>query len=494
MSSLRTLKEISDKINSSAISKLHDDSTPYSIGIGKDLKVGGGINTSGNSVVEGDSSVVGKQTVSGDNNVIGNSDIGGDNTIGGNQNITGEIISKNFNAENKVGFAVKKKDDSHYKLSITDLEIWGKAIFNSLEVRRLVSVGGNYMFSPANGTILTVQEFGTYYRCYLLADDGTTATENGFNVNDNVLCETFNIKEGVYENVSNKRYWRTVVSVSNVSEILYDKGLVYWGQVDADHLVYDSDGNPITYISESPLYEGKKFYYIDLSKTLCEAGSDIPSAGDEIATFGNTTDVDRQNSIYITSVGDDAPAIKLYAGINSFDLTGKMPIIISPDKFEVLSSLFKLRTSNGGTVTIPNFKGNWVTGTTAYYGEQYSYDGRIWECVNKTYGITTAPFLGEDWNIVVDKGEKGDKGDTGESVYLLDLTNEALNDINIIVPIVKVQNANKKELEKYLTKLEKKIGISKGAARKYITFFQSYNNLEVGDNFYFSNDITHITS
>ena len=77
---------------------------------------------------------------------------------------------------------------------------------------------------------------------------------------------------------------------------------------------------------------------------------------------------------------------------------------------------------------------------------------------------------------------------------LLDLTNEALNDINIIVPIVKVQNANKKELEKYLTKLEKKIGISKGATRKYITFFQSYNNLEVGDNFYFSNDITHITS
>ena len=77
---------------------------------------------------------------------------------------------------------------------------------------------------------------------------------------------------------------------------------------------------------------------------------------------------------------------------------------------------------------------------------------------------------------------------------LLDLTNEALNDINIIVPIVKIQDANVEELRTYLTNLEKKIGISKGATRKYITFFQSYNNLEVGDNFYFSNDITHITS
>jgi hypothetical protein len=82
----------------------------------------------------------------------------------------------------------------------------------------------------------------------------------------------------------------------------------------------------------------------------------------------------------------------------------------------------------------------------------------------------------------------------GKTKSLLDSINEALNDINSIVPIVNVSNANADDLRTYLTKLETKIGLTKVAAREYIKFFQGYNTLEVADNFYFSKDTTHITS
>ena len=317
---------LSDKF----ISKEKDDSTPFSLGVGKNLTVGG------NSSVTGDSS------------------IGGDNTVKGNQIITGSVFSENFNTDDQTGFIIEQKesDNKRYRMLITDLEIWGKATFNTLEVRKLVSVGGNYMFSPASGKILTVQYFDTFYRCYFLADDGTMAITNDFRVDDNVFCDTSNIKAGVYANVSNKRYWRTVVAVSEVSEILYDKGLVYWGQVDDDHIVYDADGNPVTFISGNTLYKGKKFYWIDLSKTSCEAGSDIPASGDDVATFGNLTDVQRQDVTYIISFGDDAPALKMYAGVNSFDITGKRPVIISPKMVEIYAKIFKLIATDGSTIDI----------------------------------------------------------------------------------------------------------------------------------------------
>ena len=189
------------------LSREYNDSTPYSIGVGNDLTVGGDSSISGSSTVGGDSSVGGSETV------VGDSTIGGNLQVEGTTNIGGEIVSKEYAPATQEGWGIVKKSDGHYMLSITDMEVWGKAVFNSLEVRRLVSVGGNYMFSPANGTILTVQEFDTYYRCYLLADDGTTATENGFNVNDNVFCETFNIKEGVYENVLAKYYMIKVLYI-----------------------------------------------------------------------------------------------------------------------------------------------------------------------------------------------------------------------------------------------------------------------------------------
>lgn len=212
------------------------------------------------------------------------------------------LKSVDYDYSSQSGFGFTKREDGKYKLSLTDLEIWGKAIFHELEIRKLSYVGGNYIFSPAGSKIEYVKT-GTAtiawnkYRCYFLADDGTTATSNMWKVGDLALCEAFDVKTGTATAVSNKRYWRKVIAVSTDNE-----------------QITDEDGNI--------LFGGQKFGYVDLSMMTgeYESGSDQPSAGDTIVCVGNVSDTDRQSIIEIMTVGDIAPALLQYSGINTFAL------------------------------------------------------------------------------------------------------------------------------------------------------------------------------
>lgn len=82
----------------------------------------------------------------------------------------------------------------------------------------------------------------------------------------------------------------------------------------------------------------------------------------------------------------------------------------------------------------------------------------------------------------------------GKTKILLTSINEALSDMNSIVPIVNTPKANTDKLTQYLTDLENETGISKEATRKYKEFFQGYYNQIIPNNFRFSRDTTHITS
>lgn len=229
-----------------------------------------------------------------------------------------DMASSDYDNAAQSGYGMKRREDGKFKLSLTDLEVWGKAIFHELEIRKLSYVGGNFIFSPAGSKLMHVERHqgstasGTVsfdgWKCYFLADNGTTATQNLWKVGDLALSQSFGIKEGTYENVSNKRYWRMVTAVSTENE-----------------QITDADGNV--------LYGGQKFGWVVLSYGFCENGSDTPSEGDTICCLGNTDDTDRQNAIVIKTVGDsntDAPAFIQYAGINTFDLKGKDVTVLSP--------------------------------------------------------------------------------------------------------------------------------------------------------------------
>lgn len=185
------------------------------------------------------------------------------------------------------GFVIKvdSKTGKSY-IEVDELFVRIKAMFSELEIKKLSYAGGNYMFTAAGMKCGTVEEHEDFWRCYLLVDDGETAIENPFKEGDQVRFQDFNIKPGVYENVSNRYYWRLCVGVGED--------------------------------------------YIDLSKTDCDANSDIPQEGDSLVQLGNRTDKKRQNAITLSVYGDDAPSIHQYAGIDSYSLAGKGVTVISP--------------------------------------------------------------------------------------------------------------------------------------------------------------------
>lgn len=281
------------------------------------------------------------------------------------------ITSKDFNALEQSGFGITQRADGKYQLSITDLIVWGKAIFNELELRRLSYVGGNFVFSACGSKIKKVEDNGTTWRCYFYQDDGTTATTNLWEVDDQARCQTFNIRAGVYAGVSNRNYWRRVMA--------------------------------------------KGEDWIDLSKTDCEQGSGAPQVDDTLVQFGNRTKTDRQNIIEILTTGDEAPAIVWYSGVNSYSLEGKSTSVISPKKVEFDTNLFRLITRSGARVPLITDRGAWLATEKYGYYDRVSDNGRLWLCIAQGKEVTSRPSADNpDWQLQVDKGANG----TSEKTYI----------------------------------------------------------------------------
>lgn len=273
------------------------------------------------------------------------------------------LKSLDFNEAEQSGFAIKQRSDGKFQMLLTDLIVWGKAIFNTLLIRELSYVGGNIVLSPAAGKISYIKEVYSEttneligWKCYLLADDGTTATINSFKVDDQVRCKTFNIAPGVYENVSNRDYWRLVTKVSTENEV-----------------ITDAEGHE--------LYDGKKFAWIQIAKENCMEGSDNPAVGDTIVLMGNRSDKSRQHLLMMETEGDSAPTFTMYRGINSYSLKDKAIFDVGFDGVSIVSKFFKLVNVSGEKIWTPVYLGDWKEGTEYEYYDQVSWHGTMWLCV-----------------------------------------------------------------------------------------------------------------
>lgn len=287
------------------------------------------------------------------------------------------LKSLDFNESEQSGFAIKQRSDGKFQMLLTDLIVWGKAIFNTLLIRELSYVGGNIVLSPAAGKISYIKEVYSEttneligWKCYLLADDGTTATINSFKVDDQVRCKTFNIKAGVYENASNKDYWRLVTKVSSENEV-----------------ITDAEGHE--------LYDGKKFAWIQIAKDNCMEGSDNPAAGDTIVLMGNRSDKSRQHLLLMETEGDSAPKFTMYRGINSYSLKDKAIFDVGFDGVSIVSKFFKLVNVSGEKVWTPIYLGDWKAGTEYEYYDEVTWMGTRWLCI-VSEGQTTTDEPSED--------------------------------------------------------------------------------------------------
>lgn len=115
------------------------------------------------------------------------------------------------------GFNLYMGKDGKSHLYIDYLTTRTKFFAASAEVRKVSYSGGTTLFSNAGSTIMKVahvlDDAGVTvgYKCYAAADDGTTRTANWWHVGMMALCQTFNVKAGVTENLQNRYYWRLVV-------------------------------------------------------------------------------------------------------------------------------------------------------------------------------------------------------------------------------------------------------------------------------------------
>lgn len=287
------------------------------------------------------------------------------------------LKSLDFNEAEQSGFAIKQRSDGKYQMLLTDLIVWGKAIFNTLLIRELSYVGGNIVLSPAAGKISYIKEVFSEttnemigWKCYLLADDGTTATINSFKVEDQVRCKTFNIAPGVYENVSNKDYWRLVTKVSTENEA-----------------ITDSEGHE--------LYDGKKFAWIQIAKENCMEGSDNPTVGDTIVLMGNRSDKSRQHLLMMETEGDSAPTFTMYRGINSYSLKGKSIFDVGFNGINIVSKYYHITTVDGEKIWTPVYRGDWKEGTEYSYYDEVTWLGTRWLCISPE-GQTTTDEPSED--------------------------------------------------------------------------------------------------
>lgn len=246
--------------------------------------------------------------------------------------------------------ALNSDSDGASVFEVDKLLVRMKAVFAELEYRKVSYVNGNFIFSAAGGKVYYVEwrdragkvldqtdankENLYTIRCYLYSDDGTMATRNWFEADDQVRCQNFGDASGTTkvlsdftkDNYTTHYWWRRVDSVGE-SEIAA-KG------------------------------DRKKYQYVEfLNNTWdCADGSDLPEVGDTMVQLGNWTKSERQNAIEIRIIGDDAPAFIEWQGIGANSKHFQMPdenyTRLSPKAGNLIKGeLINVVTNSDGTVT-----------------------------------------------------------------------------------------------------------------------------------------------
>ena len=471
---------------------------------------------------------------------------------------TGEIKSPNYTGDGvaDTGFRLTNSHNGHSKLTIDELYVRMKAVFESLEVRERTYTGGDQIWSCAGNKIIRVDYLGnvetadhvpqmmrvhsngqpasqeeqddvysvpvpgdTYgysdvkvpwllrqmpllarakvfaryrkvrivlnepsasgarraaaesplanirrARCYFLAKDDDMEVHNWWRINDLARCQTMNLANvtrqtylsGENQKAGNIFWWRKVIGVS-------------YEPVTLD------DGKQYHYFDVAFDYEYEQSHPEVMATSVME-GSDIPAAQDSVVQFGNTIIEGRMNLMMMEVNGSDAvgynpttdaPCLKAYRGIYSFDLNkcwigGKCcKMKLSPKTgYEFYGPNFK-QVTEYDVVPVPVDRGLWTDITPTrddyrehemvrkcYYYDKVSHNGSYWLCSivdgahwvdssgnyisdadystlteaqkalcerHQSYTIEEPSADSTDWTLVVEKGEKGDTGD--DAIY-----------------------------------------------------------------------------
>jgi len=413
---------VSNWVTPRFLSKLYDDTTEGTIGFLRGLWVKAqnlfGISADGDATVRSlKATGAGSGTTtdaSGQTKGLG-LEVTESGVIGGILRVAQSILTRTIQSigfsggDSMFGTGWQLTDDDgsdSSRLVVDKLFVRKKAMFNEVEVRKMVAIGGNYAFSPAASIIEEVDyiklapvpgEVDVYtetvlgyeylsvpwvlrlvplslqnkllsrrklfrstmtdedwaqvsiFRCWLKADDGTTRTINTWQTGMMARCQTYDV-------AASPDGTHTGEAGSTATQSKY-----YWRAVTAK-------GENVTRQTYTKLTkvldDGLGHHYIDLANTspFYDTGSDRPSAGDSIACFGNYLNRELSNLITIETVGSEAPCIRELLGVGYDDgivprwsLEGCERTRISPvagNRFVAPS--FEIETTGGATEKLYN--------------------------------------------------------------------------------------------------------------------------------------------
>lgn len=177
------------------------------------------------------------------------------------------------------GGAINIDQNGNSNAEFDFLTIRKAATFRTITILELKHVGGELGLTAGAMKVSAVEETETAYRCYFDTSDGTKQVYQEFVVGDQARCQQFRLAQNASGMTTTHYYWRLVTGVGE--------------------------------------------NYVDLSKTDADTGSGIPQVGDEVIQLGyrNNDHPERQSAIILSAVETQAPSIRYYQGINSYNLT-----------------------------------------------------------------------------------------------------------------------------------------------------------------------------
>ena len=340
-----------------------------------------------------------------------------------------DIRSHNFSSGLLDGSGYRLTNDNgegSSEMEVDFLKVRKKATFMELEIRKETFVGGNQHYSPAGSVIYQVDYIDVngerlgytvmkvpfllkrmaflgrifnyaarrrikrqmtedewrnchHIRCYLLADDGTTATRNWWQVGDQPRCQAFNRAVSV-DNKRSHTYNSNGVPMDDPATPEPIETAYWWRLISNTGSELLEDGHAYDYFDVP--YEGWYGYSADEKRAFRDAGSDIPVAGDTCVCMGNRTNEERMNliSIYTTGRDNNPPAIKGRRGIHSFNFENTLVFEISPEQVLFRSKDFKFFDDSGYEFPVPLERGQWQYGQRYHWYDRVSWNGAIWLC------------------------------------------------------------------------------------------------------------------
>lgn len=325
----------------------------------------------------------------------------GENYVNGNGDakladvVVDRIHDKNSTPSDRViigaqGFDLYMGDDGKSHLFVDYLTARTRMFAASVEIRKVSYSGGTTIFSNAGSQIAKVsyiydaaKQNVIAYKCYAVADDGTTKTMNWWHVGMMALCQTFNVKAGENEKLDNRYYWRLVVGVgqekidgklydyvilSNIKEFqgnlltiptYSDKTLaneqkkkLVWGNVMVEVTMDDGMQTLASLFAEQEngrddddggnKIADRMFYGYDGDKE-----PDAPAPYDVIVQVGDQIQWKKYGNVIKLSTStedsakdnDNAPAITMYHKLGAPYDTGKDNKIVNPYQWKIITTI-----------------------------------------------------------------------------------------------------------------------------------------------------------